>query len=499
MGSTSYRELGLLAEGGMATVARAVRVSDGRPVVIKRVRPPLCFDQTFVRLFADEAAVHAALDDDHVVRLLDRGDDAQGPFLVFEHVDGTDLGALLDTAIAAGRPLDVEFVLAVAVPLLSALAFVHEACRDGVCLDVVHRDVSPGNVLLGEDGAVKLADFGVAASRLKTEHTVAGEVKGKFAYMAPEQTRGETTTPRTDLFAVGVVLWECLANRRLWDGATDADIVRAVRDDAAPPLDVGRVGADVADVVAALLHKDPAQRPASARVVRERLLAACVDRGLDDGLGRIVARAVRLAPRRERSPLPEVRRRTQRVVGDAPSAVRRRPLRTLFVGGVALAVVALVGVVGAAASGLFAQRAPVELVTTLPPTPGLPTPALPPTPAGAPTVAAPTAIAPPPPPTTTPARRPTRPPAPNTAKTPNAAASTTTAEGFGRLSVTSEPWARVAVDGVVVAHETPLVGFTLAAGRHTLRLENPVVGLTKTVVVDVHADGHERVFVDLAR
>ena len=497
MSSSGYRELGLLAEGGMATVARAVRTSDGLPVVIKRVRPPLCFDASFLRLFADEAAVHGALDDDHVVRLLDRGDDAQGPFLVFEHVDGTDLGALLDAAIAAGRPLDVEFVLAVAVPLLSALAFVHEACRDGVCLDVVHRDVSPGNVLLGEDGAVKLADFGVAASRLKNEHTVAGEVKGKFAYMAPEQTRGDKATPQTDLFGVGVVLWECLANRRLWDGATDADVVRAVREDPAPALDGddggGRVGSDVAALVADLLHKDPAQRPSSARDVRERLRAACVERGLDDGLARVVARAVRLAPRRALAPLPEVRWRTQRVVGDVAAAPKSATNRRPFVVAAAVAV-AVVGAVGALALAFPRTATTSEITTTLPPSASTTT--LPPStaPAEATTTTTPTTRTTP----ATPKRRlPARPAGAGTAA--GAASTTTKREGFGRLSVTSEPWARVRVDGVVVAQETPLVGFTLAAGRHTVQLENPVVGLTKSVVVDVRADVHERVFVDLAR
>ncbi|MBM4283382.1 MAG: serine/threonine protein kinase, partial [Deltaproteobacteria bacterium] len=394
MTSVTYRDLGLLAEGGMAVVARAVREPDGLPVVIKRVRPPLCFDSAYLRLFADEAAVHGALDDDHVVRLIDRGEDSQGPYLVFEHVDGTDLCALLDAALAAERPLDVELVLAVAVPLVSALAFVHEACRDGACLDVVHRDVSPANVLLGEDGAVKLADFGVASSRLKTEQTVAGELKGKFAYMAPEQTRGEQATPQTDLFAVGVVLWECLQNRRLWDRPTDADVVRAVREEPAPALDDERVGGDLAALVAGLLHKDPLQRPPSARVVRDQLRAACLERGLDEGLARVVARAVRLAPRRSLSPLPEGRRRTQRVIGEGAALPVRR---SAALGPRLAATVALILGGGGALTLLQASGEPAEPLpppfvaaapTTLPPT--TPPPTTPPPTTPPPTLTAPT-------------------------------------------------------------------------------------------------------------
>jgi serine/threonine-protein kinase len=194
-------------------------------------------------------------------------------------------------------------VLAIAIPLSGALAFVHEACCDGTSLNAVHRDVSPANVLLGDDGAVKLADFGVAASRLKTDVTVAGELKGKFAYMAPEQTRGAPVTPQADLFALGVVLWECLANRRLFEAPTDADVVQQVRHKEAPRLDdpavvSRRVDVDLADLVAALLQKDPAARPAKASLVRDALMAMAAERGLDDGLRRIVAQAVRQLPRR---------------------------------------------------------------------------------------------------------------------------------------------------------------------------------------------------------
>jgi hypothetical protein len=525
MVTPTYRELGVLAEGGMAIVARAVRDHDGLPVVIKRVRPPLSFDAGYLRLFADEGATHAALDNAHVVRMLDRGEDEQGPYLVFEHVDGSDLGALLDAAIDGDRPLDIEMVLAVAVPLVSALAYVHEAERDGICLDVIHRDVSPGNVLLGDDGAVKLADFGVAASRLKTEQTVAGELKGKFAYMAPEQTRGERATPQTDLFAVGVVLWECLQNRRLWERPTDADIVRAIREEPAPPLPAERVGEDLAELVAALLAKDPAQRPRTARVVVERLRSACVERGLDDGLARIVARAVRVAPRRALTPLPEARRRTQRVVGDAPFGATAPPTRRWTA--LAVSVASIVPVVSVVAVGTFLARvdgadpasgaanaggsrtasaasstldAPIASSGSPParPTehPLKPTTAATPaakTPTMTATTATTTTATPPGPP-----RRPGSARAPATTA-PSAVEETPRAEGFGRLSVTSEPWARVTIDSVVVAPETPLMGFTVPAGRHTVRLDNPVMGLTKTIVVDVRPDRDERLFVDLTR
>lgn len=509
----AYRELGQLAEGGMALVLRAVRESDGVDVVIKRVRPPLCFDAGYLGLFRDEGALHAQLQHEHIVRLLDRGDDEQGPYLVFEHVSGTDLGALLQRAIEDDRPLDLELVLAVAVPLADALAFVHDACCDGQPLGAIHRDVSPANVLLGEDGDVKLADFGVAASRLKTEVTVAGELKGKFAYMAPEQTRGGAVTTSADLFALGVVLWECLANRRLFEAPTDADVVQQVRHAEAPRLDTlslaRPVDAVVADIVAALLAKDPAARPASAAVVRDRLLQVAIERGLDDGLRRIVSRAVRQAPRRELSPFaPDVRRRTQRVTGMANAdTVRRlsgettdrRGLAAAGLVGLTLAVgVALAVVVaptwGAAPPGLDDAGALIDAPppTTAPP----PTPA----PAPPPTIAPPPTAPPPPtpPPTSTrPRPTPTPPAPPSPSPSPSPVAPPVMA-GIGHLSLTSEPWGRVLVDGVVVAKETPLVRFALPAGPHEVVVENPVLGLSKRLPITIAPDEHARRFVDLA-
>ncbi len=498
-----YRELGLLAEGGMAVVTQAVREADGVTVVVKRVRPPLCFDASFVRLFVDEGTVCAAFDHDNIVRLIDRGEDEQGPYLVFEHVDGVDFACLLDQARTAGTPLDVELVLAIAVPLVRALVCVHGICVDGACLDVVHRDISPGNVLLGDDGVVKLADFGIAASRLKSEHTVAGELKGKFAYMAPEQTRGERVTPSADLFALGVVLWEALANRRLFDAATDADVVQQVRHRSVPRLDDvavrgAAVEAPFADLVAALLAKEPAARPVSASAVLSSLQQIVDARALDDGLVRLVARAVRQAPRRDLTAIaPDVRRQTQRVVGLAGAdTILRRPAPTrrgpLVVAGVVVVVVVTVLV----AAQTMRSTPSLEVVVDLPELPALPERAavvgssLEVTPVPSSTAVVPTPKTPAS--TTTP--KTTTPPK-TSAKT---SAPAVVADGFGRLSITSEPWAKVSVDGVVVAAETPLMGFTVAAGRHTVVLENPVLKLKRQLVIDVAKDGHERRFVELA-
>ena len=473
-----YRELGLLAEGGMAIIARA-ETDTGAAVVIKRVRPPFCFDQSFLRLFADEGEVHAALDHENIVRLLDRGEDQAGPFLVFEHIEGTDLSLVLQEL----PPLDVECVLAIALPLFRALAAAHTTCSaTGACLDVVHRDVSPGNVLIGDDGAVKLADFGVASFALKSEHTVAGEMKGKFAYMAPEQTRGEKVDPRTDLFAAGVVLWECLAGKRLFEGATDADVVASVRHQPAARLDALRADLPLAlvELIDQLLDKEPARRPPNADDVVTSLEDIVRARGLDEGLARFAARLARATPRR--APLGkdvDPRRRTQRVLGAdmAATLVRRPRARRLVLAAVlgAAVVVLVVAVVRSETIRPVSEEPappPRDTVVAVP----LPLP-LP--------------QAPPPPSLN--AKAVVRAPAASIIARPPAAT------GFGRLSLASEPWANVTVDGALVDTETPLFAFPLPAGTHTIVLENPVYGLKRTITLDIPADGEVKRFVDLNR
>lgn len=514
-----YRELGVLAEGGMAVIAQGV-AEDGASVVVKRVRPPFCFDAGYLRLFDDEGAVHAALDHPCIVRLLDRGHDDAGPFLVFEHVDGTDLGVVLEAAHADGRGLDVEHVLAVAVPLFEALAAAHQACStDGASLCVVHRDVSPGNVLIGTDGCVKLADFGVAASTLKTEVTVAGELKGKYAYMAPEQTRSERVGPAADLFAAGIVLWECLAGRRLFDGPTDADIVQAVRQHEAARLDTLRsdLPSALVDLVDELLRKDPAARPPSALAVVERLRAIALERGLDEGLARHAARLARTAPRRQATPRElDARRRTHRVLGPEAGALTVRPTarpRWPLAVGAAVLLAAATAIAGLAwrDRGITAEPLP-DAPVTLAPAPA-PAPIAEPAAPVPPPVAEPAALAPPTvaEPAAPPkkraaigaadaaARPPPRPPLAAAVTAAAAAAPDQDAVGFGRLSLAAEPWASVTIDGVLVAKETPLRNFLIRAGKHVVVLRNPVIGASETLELEVAPGADVRRSVKLAR
>jgi eukaryotic-like serine/threonine-protein kinase len=492
-----YRELHPLAEGGMAVLCLG-ESDEGARVVIKRIRPPFEHDPAFRALFEDEGSVAACLCGERFVALLDKGCDEVGPYLVFEHVDGTDLGVVLEARAAAGGALDLPAFFAVALPLCEALHEAHETRgADGEPLDLVHRDVSPGNVLLSLAGAVKLADFGVASSRLKTNETIAGEMKGKFAYMAPEQTRGEPAQRAADVFAAGVVLWECLCGERLFDGPTDADVVHAVRTLAAPAPATKNpeAPAELTALLLRMLEKEPAARPADLHEVRAALLEVAQAYGLERGGRAHIARLARTYPRPSLAEHPHVaerRRRTQRVL-QAPGRAtgRQGPLWPLLL---------LAGIAAAVGAGAWlwraeapapAPRAQPLLVEAAP----VPAPAPPAGPA--PVAMEVPAAALPPRAVATKRAPPARQEQPRRRAPPKEPAVPAAARGFGLLSLDTDPWSNVTIDGEPLGQPTPLLKLRLPAGRHELLLENPVYGLVRKVTVDIEPAQETRRFVDL--
>ncbi len=515
MTAGQYRELDKLAEGGMAEI-RAGTGPDDRAVVIKRIRIHLLYDDDHRRLFADEGALCARLSHKHIVELLDAGEDDCGPYLVFEYVPGTDLGVVLEQRQAEGRPLEPAQVLAVALPLMRALAYAHNVCADdGASLCVVHRDVSPGNVLLGDNGDVKLVDFGVAASTLRTDATVAGEMKGKFAYMAPEQTRGEAVDARADIFSAGVVLYEMLTAEHLFDAATDADVVHAVRTSAVPDIRAKNpaVPDELAALVGEMLAKDKDARPASAAAVVERLQDIaelyCWDQGHKRHVTRLCLEHPRAVENAEDSGAR--RRHTQRVLGaDAGLTVVPDRGRGVPVWAWAFVLVLVVGVGAALAwpAAVVERPLPPSAVTGQDPpvlTPGPPDL----TPPGPTEVTVSTTVLADPVRGSAPApARPSVRPRPARSRPVKVAQADAAprpvdkrrpvASGFGEVFISSEPWAEVYVDGAKFG-VTPLAGKKLSAGPHTVRLYNPHYKLERTFTVDVGADQAIRKFVDLTK
>jgi serine/threonine protein kinase len=222
--------------GSMAEVWRADVPDDPAAgnVALKCLLPHLREWPDRRKRFLTEAEISARLAHPNVVRLLDVGEHERlGPFIVMEWIDGPSLRHVLDVYVAANRPVPPAVATAVALGLLAALGAAHGLMgtdRHGnlVPTPVVHRDVSPANVLLSSRGEVKLGDFGLAHALDADEHTPHSNQRGKLDYLAPERVRGATATPASDLYSAGVVLWEMLAGRPLYDKMNDAQIMSAV-------------------------------------------------------------------------------------------------------------------------------------------------------------------------------------------------------------------------------------------------------------------------------
>jgi len=231
-----------LATGGMATVYLA-RVSGAggfqRFVAIKRLHPHLAREEEFIEMFLDEARLAARIHHPNVVSILEIGASEQGYYIVMEYVEGDTLAHLLTHCTKRGQRLPLNVALRIVTDMLAGLDAAHELKDDdGKSLEIVHRDVSPQNVLVGVDGSARLSDFGVARAASRLTITRTGQLKGKVAYMAPEQARGEKDIDRrADVFAAGIVLWEVVTCRRLFKGEGDAHTLNKVLSESIPSLE----------------------------------------------------------------------------------------------------------------------------------------------------------------------------------------------------------------------------------------------------------------------
>jgi eukaryotic-like serine/threonine-protein kinase len=227
-----YRVLRKIASGGMAEIYLALQQGvEGfqKQVVLKRILPALAADPSFVRMLVDEAHIASTLNHSNLVQVLDLRHSGSEYFLVLEFVDGWSLEQVRRRALKAKLKLPLPLALTIVGALCRALAYVHSRSRDGRSLGIVHRDVTPQNVLLSAEGEVKLADFGIAKAMGKREKSATGVIKGKFAYMSPEQASGEELDHRSDLFSVGTVLYLLTTGKKPFEGATDLDLIMQVR------------------------------------------------------------------------------------------------------------------------------------------------------------------------------------------------------------------------------------------------------------------------------
>jgi serine/threonine protein kinase len=234
-----YLLLERIAVGGMAEVYSAKAFGAAgfeRLLAIKRILPTMGEDPEFIQMFVDEARIAAQLSHANIVQVIELGKHEESYFIAMEYISGRDVRQLNERFRKIGRPMPIPQACFILSRVCEALDYAHKR-RDGhgVPLGIVHRDISPQNVLVSFDGNVKLIDFGIAKAESRFSKTQAGILKGKFSYMSPEQVKGHAVDHRSDIFAAGVLLWEMLCGQKLFTGDSDIAVLEKVRAAEVPP------------------------------------------------------------------------------------------------------------------------------------------------------------------------------------------------------------------------------------------------------------------------
>ncbi len=290
-----YELVQRIATGGMAEVYLAHRQGPHgfqKRVAVKRILPQMACDADFVAMFIDEARVCARLTHPNIVQVFDFGEQDGELYMAMEYVDGTTGARLIRAAAAKGEELPLEVPLHIALSVLRALHCAHNARDDNnKRLHLVHRDVSPGNVLIDRSGAVKLTDFGIARAVEIERRTDAGQLKGKLGYMSPEQVVGRELDARSDLFTVGIVLAELVTLRPLFAGGNEMDVLVRIRDADLSAIERSshRVPDDIRAILYKALARDRAMRYGSAAEFLEDIEEVVRRRRLQVGPARLAA------------------------------------------------------------------------------------------------------------------------------------------------------------------------------------------------------------------
>jgi len=527
-----YELVRAIGRGGMAEVFLARRRGAAgihKRLVVKRVRQDLTSDPRFAEMFLREARVATNLSHKNIVTVFDVGRDEEGLFLAMDYVDGPDLAAALERAVAREKSFDPLLAAHIGSEVAAGLDYAHRQCDEkGATLGLVHRDVTPRNILLSLDGEVKVTDFGVAV--LGSEGS--DKRRGTLQYMSPEQARGDSIDARADVFSLGLVLHELLGGQRVYRGGGKDEILAQARIAKVPRLG-GEVPEVLIEAVARATAESPADRFATARAMQRELdtwvVAERGRRGQADPLDHTLSEFLTsLFPdwseRTEEDALkgsagaagtatmqsvaetvgldPETASRVQvlaasraarqtRPPPESPSSRRNRAIA--FAAGVLVAVAAV-----AVALGVMSARRgdadpappaprvePVAARAEIPP----PSPAPPPTPVAVLADAAPAG-----PPVGEP--EPPEPPPPQHKNPTGPSATAKQPTGMGALDLNAVPWAYVSINGGP-EEETPIKARKLPAGKHKVLIRNPVLERHREMTIEISPGETSKYVVDL--
>ncbi len=305
-----YQLVERLALGGMAELFKARVVGAHgfqKPVVIKKILPHLAMDASFVAMFIDEAKITARLDHPKIAQVLELGTIDEQMYIAMEFIDGPDVLALLRACAHRKQVLPLHLAVHIAAEVLDALEYAHHARdEEGHVLGIVHRDISPSNVLISRRGDVKLADFGIAHAVERQQKTQAGTLKGKYGYMSPEQVVGGDLDGRSDLFSVGILLAEMLMGRRLFTAPNELDVLLMVRDVKLDRLEKygGAIPDDLRAILLKAVMRDPKDRYTAAAGFRDALNEWLFQHRLRVGPADLAALVDALTAGVQKTPLP---------------------------------------------------------------------------------------------------------------------------------------------------------------------------------------------------
>lgn len=272
-----YTLLNRISQGGMAEVYKAMQHGvEGfeRTVAIKRILPHIARDPNFIAMFQAEAKLAVQLQHGNIAQIYKLGRHGETFYIALEFVDGRDVGAILDHAQRSSNPAPAALACYIIARVCDGLDYAHNKTDPlGNPLNIIHRDISPPNILVSYEGEVKVIDFGLAKAASSTIQTQAGVIKGKLAYMSPEQVRGAKIDHRSDIFAAGVVFFEILTGKRLFRGNSDLETFEKVRNCHVPrPSTINpRIPRRLEQILLTALARDPDRRFQSAGALHDRL------------------------------------------------------------------------------------------------------------------------------------------------------------------------------------------------------------------------------------